>query len=80
MTAVHAISAPLSLTGRENLVCYHASSMERYFPVGPGIEVCIEPYEDLKWEAEMDQEPSVYNGRGRMNHREKKGLAIDTLL
>lgn len=78
MLMIPAFSAQLPFTSGETLVLYQPSSIERYFPVSPGIEVSIEPCEEPKWEEEMGQESLVYNGRGRLNHSQEKGVLIDT--
>jgi hypothetical protein len=76
---VHAISAQLPFTGGEALAFYQPSSAERYFPVGPGIEVSLEPYGEPKWDDERGKEASAYNGRGQLKHRQVKGFLIDAL-
>ncbi len=77
---VHAISAQFPFTSGESLVLYHPSPRERYFPVAPGIEVSVEPPDDVRWEQGRGQESSVYNRQGQMNHPKKKGALVDTLL
>lgn len=77
---VHAISAQFPFMSGESLVLYQPSPMERYFPVAPGIEVSVEPQDELRWEQERSQEYSTYNRRGHMNHTRKKGALVDTLL
>jgi hypothetical protein len=79
MMMVHAISAHLPFTDGGALAFYQPSSAERYFSVGPGIEVSLEPYEEPKWDEERGKEASFYNGRGRLNHRQEKGGLIDFL-
>ncbi len=77
---VHAISAQFPFRSGEGLILYQPSPMERYFPVVPGIEVSVEPQDEVRWEQERDQESSVYNRQGQMNHPKKKGALVDTLL
>ena len=77
---VPAISAHIPFTGGGNLVYFHPSPTERYFPVGPGIEVSIEPYEKPQKEEETSQNSSVYDGLGRLSGRQKKGFLIDVLM
>ena len=77
---VHAISAQFPFMSGESLVLYQPSPMERYLPVAPGIEVSVEPQEEVRWAQERGQESSVYNRQGQMNHPKKKGALVDTLL
>ncbi len=77
---VHAISAQFPLSAGEGLVLYQRSPTESYFPIAPGIEVSVEPREELKWEREGGQEGSVYNRRGQLNHPQKKGVLLNALL
>jgi hypothetical protein len=76
---VPAISAHIPFTGRGTLAFYQPSSTERYFSVGPGIEVSLEPYQEPKWDEERGNEATVYNGWGRLNHPQEKGAIIDLL-
>ena len=80
MFMAHAISAHFPFNGGETLVLYQPSPMERYFPVAPGIEVSVEPHEESRWERERDQEGSVYNRQGRLNHPPKKGVLVDVFM
>ena len=77
---VHAISAQFPFMSGESLVLYQPSPMERYFPVAPGIEVSVEPQDEVRWEQERGRESSTYNRQGQMNHTKKKGALVDTLL
>jgi len=77
---VHAISAQFPFMSGESLVLYQPSPMERYLPVAPGIEVSVEPQDEVRWELEKGQESSVYNRQAQMNHPKKKGALVDTLL
>ncbi len=79
MLMIPAFSGQLPFTSGEALVVYQPASIERYFPVGPGIEASIEPWEEPIWGEETGQESLVYNGSGRLNHGQKKGVFIDTL-
>ncbi len=79
MLMIPAFSAQLPFASGETLVLYQPSSIERYFPVSPGIEISIEPCEEPKCGEEMGQESLVYDSRGRLNHGQKKGGLIDTL-
>ena len=77
---VHAISAQFPFMSGESLVLYQPSPMERYLPVAPGIEVSVEPQDEVRWDQERGQESSVYNRQGQMNRPKKKGALVDTLL
>jgi hypothetical protein len=77
---VHAMSAQFPFMSGESLVLYQPSPRERYLPVAPGIEVSVEPQDEVRWEQERGQESSVYNRQGQMNHLKKKGALVDTLL
>ncbi|MGZ6202779.1 MAG: hypothetical protein ACXWM6_14815 [Thermodesulfobacteriota bacterium] len=73
---VHAIAAQFPFTGGGTLAPYRPSSVERYFPIAPGIEVSVEPGEDLNWRS--DPECFLYDRQGRMSFCPKKGTSVDT--
>ncbi len=77
---VHAISAQFPLMGGETLVLYQRSPMERYLPVARGLEVSVEPQDEVRWECERGQESSIYNRQGQMSSPAKKGVLVNILL
>ena len=68
----------ISHRGIERLTLYRPSQRERYFPIGPGIEISVEPYETLEWASERGPEASVYTREGRLNSSLNKGGVVDT--
>ena len=75
---VQAISAEFPFFGGKSLALYQPSPAERYFPFAPGIEVSVQPLEEMRWQ--KNQEPSVYNRQGRLNPSPRKGVLVDTCL
>jgi hypothetical protein len=76
---VNAIAEHFQLTGGEEMVYYHPSPVEKYFPVAPGIEVSVEPYADSR-KGDGRLEIAIYNGRGKLSSASRKGDIIDTRL
>ncbi len=76
---VNAIAIRFPLAGGEEMVYYHPSPVERYYPIAPGIEVSAEPYTDFR-NADGRLETGVYNRRGKLNRASPKGNLVDTTL
>jgi hypothetical protein len=76
---VHAISANFPFTGGIDLVLYHPSPVEKYFPVAPGIEVSIEPYADTR-SGERTPDSPLYNRQANLITARRKGDLVDTYL
>lgn len=73
---VYALSPPFPFVSREGLIPYHASAIEKYFPVAPGIEVSVQRI-DL---SEAGEEFLSYDARGHLSSPMKKGVMVDTHL
>ncbi len=73
---VHALAPQFPFTGGGTLAAYRPSGVERYFAVAPGIEVSVEPGEDLGFGGEA--EGSVYDRQGRLSSPQRKGIWIDS--
>ena len=76
---VNAIAAHFPFAGGEEMVYYHPSPVEKYFPVAPGIEVSVEPYTDSRKE-DGGLGTALYNGRGKLTSASQKGAIVDTCL
>ena len=76
---VNAIAAHFPFAGREEMVYYHPSPMEKYFPVAPGIEVSVEAYADSR-KVDGLLDTALYNGRGKLRSSSRKGDLVDTYL
>ncbi len=76
---VNAIAAHFPLAGGEEMIFYHPSPMEKYFPVAPGIEVSVESYGDSR-KGDGNSGTSLYDGRGRLRSEFPKGNIVDTYL
>jgi hypothetical protein len=76
---VNAITAHFPFAGGEEMVYYHPSPVEKYFPVAPGIEVSVEPYADSR-KQEGGLGTALYDGRGKLSSASQKGRIVDTCL
>ena len=76
---VNVIAEIFPFAGGEEMVYYHPSPVEKYFPVAPGIEVSAEPYIDSRKE-DRRLDTILYNGRGILNRSSRKGDLVDTYL
>jgi hypothetical protein len=74
---VNVIAEIFPFAGGEEMVYYHPSPVEKYFPVAPGIEVSAEPYIDSRKE-DKPLDTILYNGRGILNRSSRKGDLVDT--
>jgi hypothetical protein len=76
---VNAIAEHFPFAGGEEMVYYHPSPVEKYFPVAPGIEVSAEAYVDSRKE-DIRLDSILYNGRGTLNRSFRKGDLVDTYM
>jgi len=76
---VNALAAHFPLAAGGDLIYYHASPVERYVPVAPGIEVSVEPSGDFGG-GDAHPDPGLYNRRGRIQPASRKGGILDAYL
>ncbi len=76
---VYALSPPFPFRSQGGLPLYHATLVEKYLPVAPGIEVSVQRIELLQG-GECTQEFLFYDRRGHLSSPERKGAMIDTRL
>ena len=76
---VNAIAVHFPFAGGEEMVYYHPSPVEKYFPVAPGIEVSVQSYSGFRNE-DGSFETGVYDRRGKFSVASRKGDLVDTYL